>query len=149
MNARHAAERFGFRYASGDENQIINDPQINTIAIMTRHNLHARQVIEALKNGKNVFCEKPLGLNEDELLDIRQALEEAQSGELPPLLMVGFNRRFAPFAKKMKEFLGERTEPLYAHYRVNAGFIPSIHWTQDLEQGGGALLGRAAILWIF
>jgi predicted dehydrogenase/threonine dehydrogenase-like Zn-dependent dehydrogenase len=143
MNARHAAERFGFRYASGDEIQILDDPHINTIAVLTRHNLHARQVTAALNRGKNVFCEKPLGLNEKELADIQQALfDENQAGERKPLLMVGFNRRFAPLAIRMKDFLDERREPLFAHYRVNAGFIPANHWTQDPEIGGGRIIGE-------
>ncbi len=138
MNASYAAGRFGFHYASSDEVQVLEDPQINTIAVLTRHNLHARQVIAALTAGKHVFCEKPLALNQAELASIQQAL--AKPGA--PLLTVGFNRRFAPLARKMKQFLDERKEPLFAHYRVNAGYIPLSHWTHDPEQGGGRLIGE-------
>ena len=142
MNARHAAGRYGFRYATGDERQVLEDPQIEAVAVLTRHNLHARQVIAALEAGKHVFCEKPLALNREELEAIRQALLGGQSKPGNPLLAVGFNRRFAPLAWKLKEFLDERSEPLYAHYRVNAGYIPLNHWTHDPEQGGGRIVGE-------
>ena len=73
MSAQSAAGRFGFRYAASDESQIINDPQVNTVAVLTRHNLHARQVIASLAAGKHVFCEKPLALSEEELDEIIEA----------------------------------------------------------------------------
>jgi predicted dehydrogenase len=56
--------------------------------------------------------------------------------------MVGFNRRFAPMATRMKSFLDEIHDPLALHYRVNAGAIPRDHWVQDPEQGGGRILGE-------
>jgi predicted dehydrogenase len=143
MSASHAARRFGFRYAASDEAQIINDPEIDVIAVLTRHHLHASQVAAALRANKHVFCEKPLALQPAELEEIRQALQEASSGkEATPLLMVGFNRRFAPLAQSMKAFLDARSEPLYTHYRVNAGYIPLTHWTHDPQQGGGRLVGE-------
>jgi len=142
MNASYAAGRFRFRYATSDSSRVLEDPQINTIAVLTRHNLHAPQVIAALQAGKHVFCEKPLGLNQAELDSIQQTLAEAQAKSIIPLLTVGFNRRFAPLAQKMKQFLDERKEPLIAHYRVNAGYIPLNHWTHDPEQGGGRLIGE-------
>lgn len=139
INARHAAGRFGFRYAASDANQVIHDPQVNTIAILTRHNLHARLAIAALQAGKQVFVEKPLALNESELAEIEEVLFSWQPA---PYLMVGFNRRFAPLAQRLFAFMESRAEPLVAHYRVNAGFIPSNHWTQDPAQGGGRIIGE-------
>ncbi len=143
MNARHAADRFGFRYATSDETEIIDDPNISTVAVLTRHNLHAAQVIAALNSGKHVFCEKPLAINEDELNEIWTVLQAAQTLDPPPLLMVGYNRRFAPLGIEMKEFIGTRVEPLFAHYRVNAGFLPLTHWLHDPIQGGGRIIGEA------
>jgi predicted dehydrogenase/threonine dehydrogenase-like Zn-dependent dehydrogenase len=153
LSAQHAAQRFGFHYASSEEAQILNDPEISTVAILTRHNLHARQVIAALSAGKHVFCEKPLALRDEDLREIAEALtgkgEEERAGEeksLPshrrPLLTVGFNRRFAPLAQRLGAFIRERKEPLVAHYRVNAGYIPLTHWIQDSEQGGGRIIGE-------
>ncbi len=141
-NAQHAAGRFGFGYASGDENRILSDPNINTVAILTRHNLHARQVLAALAAGKHVFCEKPLALNETELAEIEAALATGRP-ENAPMLMVGFNRRFAPLAEALADFLRGRAGPLSAHYRVNAGFLPLNHWTQDPDLGGGRIIGEA------
>lgn len=147
-SAQHAASRFGFAYAAADQAQILQDTQINTIAILTRHHLHARQVLAALRAGKHVFCEKPLALDEAELAQIEDQLDTAgqeQDAHGPgiPLLMVGFNRRFAPLAQKLNEFLAGRQEPLAAHYRVNAGYLPPTHWTQDAAQGGGRVMGEA------
>lgn len=138
-SAQNAAQRFGFQNAVSDEQDVLENSQINTIAILTRHHLHARQVQAALNAGKNVFCEKPLALTETELKEIAQALDQNQGRVL---LMVGFNRRFAPLAVRLKEFLAGRSEPLIAQYRVNAGYIPPNHWTHDPQQGGGRIIGE-------
>ncbi len=144
VSAAQAARRFGFRYATSQESDVLSDPSINTVAILTRHHLHASQVISALDAGKNVFCEKPLALTREELEDIAATLVRIneQQDEVVPLLMVGFNRRFSPMAKKLQAFLADRHEPLVAHYRVNAGYIPSTHWVQDPAQGGGRIIGE-------
>jgi predicted dehydrogenase/threonine dehydrogenase-like Zn-dependent dehydrogenase len=140
-SAQHAAQRFGFQYACSGERCILDDEQVNTIAILTRHNLHAQQVLAALAAGKHVFCEKPLALNPEELAAIRAQIAATGEGQAP-LLMVGFNRRFAPLAQRLKAFFSTRSEPLAAHYRVNAGFIPLTHWLHDPFQGGGRLIGE-------
>ena len=133
-HARHAAEKFGFRYCASDEYRVINDPDVNAIVIATRHHLHADQVLAALAAGKHVFCEKPLCLNE---IDLQKIIHAHETSSRDLLLMVGFNRRFAPLALKMKAFLKTMKEPLALHYRVNAGFVARDHWVNDPEQGGG------------
>jgi predicted dehydrogenase/threonine dehydrogenase-like Zn-dependent dehydrogenase len=138
-HARHTAEKFGFHSCTTDEHKILDNPAVNTVVITTRHHLHAAQVIAALHSGKHVFCEKPLCLNEAELSGIVAARDQASSRRL---LMVGFNRRFAPLAVRLKSFLQEVREPLALHYRVNAGFLPADHWLNDPEQGGGRILGE-------
>src|SRR6266849_4991394 len=140
-HSNHTAKKFGFSYSATDEESLISDPRINTVVVATRHHLHARQVLAALTAGKHVFCEKPLCLNEDELRDIVRVYEE-QPLVGNPLLMVGFNRRFAPLALQLKSFLRKVHEPLALHYRVNAGFIPADHWLNDPEQGGGRVIGE-------
>jgi predicted dehydrogenase/threonine dehydrogenase-like Zn-dependent dehydrogenase len=143
LSARGTADRFGFSYCTTDPQEILNDPAINTVAIITRHHLHARQVIAALKAGKHVFVEKPLCLSEEELGEIISTYREvSKKSDQGPMLMVGFNRRFAPLVVELKQRIGRVREPLMLHYRVNAGFIPKQHWTQDPEQGGGRLLGE-------
>jgi predicted dehydrogenase/threonine dehydrogenase-like Zn-dependent dehydrogenase len=149
-HARHAAEKFGFSSCTTDERGILNNSSVNTVVIATRHHLHARQVIAALNSGKHVFCEKPLCLNEAELEQIVAMLSDQTSGDgagkshasASQLLMVGFNRRFAPLAVRMKGFLQEVSEPLAIHYRVNAGFLAADHWLNDPQQGGGRILGE-------
>ncbi|MGO8795532.1 MAG: bi-domain-containing oxidoreductase [Candidatus Sulfotelmatobacter sp.] len=140
-HARHAAAKFGFSSCTTDENEILYNPNVNTVVITTRHHLHAHQVIAALNSRKHVFCEKPLCLNPSELRKIVAAHEDSPSAE-PPILMVGFNRRFAPLAVRLKMFLQEVHEPLAVHYRVNAGFLPADHWLNDSQQGGGRILGE-------
>ncbi len=138
LHAQHAGKKFGFHYAASDDDAIINDPNINTLAILTRHNSHADLVVKALKAGKHVFVEKPLAINNDQLSAISKQLKTDDC----PLIAVGFNRRFAPLAQSLSSFFSHRTEPMHIHYRVNAGAIPLNHWTQDAEIGGGRIIGE-------
>jgi len=158
VNARTSADRFDFGYCTSDVERILNDDQVNTVAILTRHSIHAKQVLAGLNAGKNVFVEKPLCLNLEELQSIIDFYKPADmpstngvsttNGHHPtdtqqhPYLMVGFNRRFAPYVTELKKQLLQVHEPLMMHYRVNAGFIPADHWTQDVKSGGGRLLGE-------
>lgn len=138
LSAAHAAKKFGFDYATDRVERILNDPEINTVAILTRHNLHAEQVRNALMAGKHVFVEKPLALNNEELSAIYDQLLD--TGDR--LLLTGFNRRFAPLALKLVSFVSKRTEPLVVHYRVNAGYVPKTHWLHDPAIGGGRIIGE-------
>ncbi len=140
-HAQHAGRKFGFRYGTTDETKVILDPAVNAVVVVTRHHLHAKQVLAALAAGKHVFCEKPLCLSEEELRSIAGAYLGIPSAERPAL-MVGFNRRFAPMTARMKSFLTPISEPLALHYRINAGHLPPDHWVNDREQGGGRILGE-------
>jgi predicted dehydrogenase len=139
LHAQHSAKNFGFAYACSDDEQILSDPAINTVAILTRHDSHADLAVRALKAGKHVFVEKPLALTSNQLSVISDQLSENNQG----LLTVGFNRRFAPLALQLAGHFAGRTEPLFVHYRVNAGYLPPSHWTQDPGQGGGRIIGEA------
>lgn len=138
VNAQAAGKRFGFQYCATDSGEIFRDETVNTVAILTRHNLHAHQIVAALEAGKNVFVEKPLCLSDDELAQIITAHDANPA----VALLVGFNRRFAPFVVELKNNIKGIAEPLILNCRVNAGFIPAAHWTQDPEIGGGRLLGE-------
>ncbi|PDV99973.1 bi-domain-containing oxidoreductase [Candidatus Chloroploca asiatica] len=137
-DAAIAARKFGFAQAVSDYRKILEHPAINTVFILTRHNTHARLIVEALAAGKHVFVEKPLALTQDELDQINAARQQAPNLQL----LVGFNRRFAPLAVEMRKLLGARTEPLTMIYTVNAGAIPAHHWTQDPLVGGGRIIGE-------
>ncbi len=138
LSAQQAARKFGFHFAATAEEEVLSNPDINSVVILTRHQHHARQVIAALKNGKSVYCEKPLALTPEELNEINVLLKE----ENTPLLTVGYNRRFAPMVSHLAGFISNRSEPLFMHYRVNAGFLPLTHWLHDIEQGGGRIIGE-------
>lgn len=133
-----AARRFGFLQTTSDYRIILDDADINTVFIATRHNLHASLVVEALGAGKHVFVEKPLALNREELESIQQARNQAAGQQL----MVGFNRRFAPLVVGMQHLVASRSQPVSLVYTVNAGAIPPEHWTQDLRLGGGRIIGE-------
>jgi predicted dehydrogenase/threonine dehydrogenase-like Zn-dependent dehydrogenase len=139
LSAKHAGEKYGFEYCTSDYHEILDDPEITAVFIVTRHNLHAPLVIEALNRGKAVYVEKPLALNEAEL---KQMIEAYQTLSPETLLMVGFNRRFAPFTQEAKRFFANRAGPLVVNYRINAGFIPKESWVHDPEEGGGRIVGE-------
>lgn len=137
-SAAFSARKFHFLFASSREEDIFDDPAINAVAILSRHNQHAHQTIKALQQKKHVYCEKPLALDEKEIKEVEKEL--SRKGH--PLLMVGFNRRFSPFGSELKKFFQDRNEPLYAHYRINAGALPLSHWQHDLQTGGGRIVGE-------
>ena len=139
--ARSVADRYGFEFCTSDDEDIWKDESINTVFVATRHNTHAEYVMKALKAGRNVFVEKPLCLTVEELEDIGDEVREPSGGEKPPLLMVGYNRRFSPLTSALKERLGEG--PMSMIYRVNAGSMPADHWMQQSEIGGGRIIGEA------
>lgn len=131
--------KYGFRYCTTDYNAIIEDPTINTIFIVTRHNLHSVMTVQALKAGKSVFVEKPLVLKPEELELFK---DEYNSIGKKPLLMVGYNRRFAPFIQVLiRKFIVD--QPKGINIRVNAGVLPPNHWVHDPETGGGRIIGEA------
>jgi predicted dehydrogenase/threonine dehydrogenase-like Zn-dependent dehydrogenase len=140
INSSVQGKKNGFNVASTSESSVINSEKINTVVIATQHNLHAFQVIEALKQHKHVFVEKPLAINTDELLEIKSVYESIK-GEKPKL-MVGFNRRFAPHIIKMKSLLSAQDGPKVFVMTINAGEIPVEHWTQDALLGGGRIIGE-------
>jgi predicted dehydrogenase len=136
--AKHGASKFGVEKAVTDYKMILDDPAVNTVFVLVGHHLHARFVIEALEAGKNVFVEKPLAMNEEELRKIEEAFSKAEDRQL----MLGFNRRFSPHMVKVKQLLAGRSEPLCLNMTINAGAIPVDHWIQDPERGGGRIIGE-------
>jgi predicted dehydrogenase/threonine dehydrogenase-like Zn-dependent dehydrogenase len=141
VSGLHAAKKFGFELTTTDLPSLLADPAIGAVVITTRHDSHARLVCEALRAGKHVFVEKPLAINLRELEQVREAIDENPGSSR--VLMVGFNRRFAPQVRKMKSLLAGVTEPRSFVMTVNAGAIPPEHWTQDHEVGGGRIVGEA------
>ncbi len=145
-SSRSVAERFGFEFCTDNLEDIIGNPKIDTIIITTRHDSHAALVQNAISAGKNVFVEKPLCLNEEELYQIikffNQFNTQKESNKVlsRPILMVGYNRRFSPLGKIIKEKFGDG--PMAMTYRINAGSIPAESWIQDAEFGGGRIIGE-------
>jgi polar amino acid transport system substrate-binding protein len=138
LSARHVADKFGFEYCTTDYHEILNDPEIALVFILTRHGSHAHLVAEALRAGKHVFVEKPLALNLEQLREVVETFNVQRSN----VLTVGFNRRFSPLAKWLKDRFAGAAEPLAVHCTVNAGPVPPDHWTHDPEQGGGRIIGE-------
>lgn len=142
INAVHYGKRHGFKRVTTDIESLLQDETLDTIVIATRHDSHARLAASALRAGKHTFVEKPLALSHDELEMVREAWTMAAKQDLR-ILMVGFNRRFAPLVTRMKQMLEAVRGPKTFVVTVNAGFIPKEHWTQDPEVGGGRIIGEA------
>jgi len=140
--AKYVGEKYGFNYCAAASDRIVNDEQINTIFIATRHNLHADYVVKAIVNRKHVFVEKPLAINEHELHKIKITYEESISKGDPKQLMVGFNRRFAPAVIEVNKMFGKE-QPKSIVLRINSGIMPTDHWVNDPEIGGGRIIGEA------
>jgi predicted dehydrogenase len=141
VSAAVRGERHGFEAACTDAAELLDDPAVDAVFVVTRHNLHAEQVAAALERGKHVFVEKPLAVDARQLATLEERL--VGLGDACPIWTVGFNRRFAPAVRAVREFFADTRAPLTISYRFNAGPIPQDHWTQDPEVGGGRLVGEA------
>ena len=130
VNSKSVADKFGFGFFTTDYNEILKDEKINTVFIASRHDSHGKYVAEAMKAGKNIFVEKPLAINYEELDVIKNSLNPEKH------LLVGFNRRFSKPFNDIKKFYENNLEPYVINFRVNAGLIPKTHWIQAPDQGG-------------
>jgi polar amino acid transport system substrate-binding protein len=137
ITAKNVADKFKFNACSSNANDVLTNNNINTVFIATPHSSHASLLLKALEAGKNVYVEKPLAMNDDELEAIRKARKE-----FPQPIMVGFNRRFAPVSLAIKKEFDNIGEPLVIQIRINAGFIPREHWIQQPDLGGGRIIGE-------
>ena len=137
ITAKNVGDKFGFNFCSSDVNDILRNEKINTVFIATPHSSHAVHVLESLKAGKNVFVEKPLAINIEEL----DLIIEAKKNYKQPL-MVGFNRRFAPISGNIKKEFQNTGEPMLINIRINAGFIPKDNWIQQKDIGAGRIIGE-------
>ena len=136
-NAQATGKEYSVSYTTTDFKEILADKNVDMVIITTRHNLHTPLAIAAAKAGKAIFVEKPMATNETELKELINILEEKK---VP--FLVGFNRRFSPFAVRIKEIVRDRTNPMLINYRMNAGFIPKEHWVQT-DEGKGRNIGEA------
>jgi predicted dehydrogenase/threonine dehydrogenase-like Zn-dependent dehydrogenase len=143
ISGTHAAKKFGIELSTTDSASILADPEISAIIVTTRHASHADWVLQGLAAGKHVFVEKPLAITSAQLAAIADAYEARIVAGRAPVLMVGFNRRFAPHIAKIEQLLQAVRGPKSFVMTVNAGSVPRNHWTQDPEVGGGRLIGEA------
>lgn len=143
VSGLHAGRKLGFEATTTDTATIFSDAQVNAVVVTTRHDSHADFVLQALAAGKHVFVEKPLCLTLGELGEIQAEMDRRASLAITPIVMVGFNRRFAPHVQKIKSLLRGVSGPMAFVMTVNAGAIPHEHWTQDLTVGGGRIIGEA------
>lgn len=143
LSAAHCARKFGFARATTDTDALIAASDVDTVIVATRHDSHASLTIRALEAGKHVFVEKPLALTAADVDAVARAWENARAGGRQRLLVVGFNRRFAPQVVRMKTLLAGVREPKTFIATVNAGAVPADHWTRDPRVGGGRITGEA------
>ena len=143
ISSYQASKKFSISKPTSSINEILKNDDINTIVISTRHNLHAEQVIDCLNHEKNVFVEKPLAINSQDLMLIKDSYEKVNSKEnMNVKLMVGFNRRFAPQIQKIKKMIAFKETPKIINITVNAGYLPIDHWINNSNIGGGRIIGE-------
>jgi len=138
LSAKSLANKYGFEFSTTDYKEILSDKEVDIVMITTRHDMHAGMVIESIKARKNIFVEKPLALNMNELETIISEYEKLQN---PISITVGFNRRFSPHIQKAKRLIGNA--PMNIIATMNAGFIPPEVWVHDMKVGGGRIIGEA------
>lgn len=132
------AKKYNISLSTTDYKEILSDAEVDLVLITTRHDSHAGMVRETLQAGKHVFVEKPLALHKEQLKEVEESYERYKK-----TVNVGFNRRFAPLALKMKQLLGSGNTPMNIVATMNAGFIPDSSWVHDMEVGGGRIVGEA------
>ena len=137
LTAAHTGQKHGCDYATSDYSDFMKDDNIHGVFVATRHNTHSKISAEMLESGKYVFVEKPLAISMEQLDQIMNAWKIAGNK-----IMVGFNRRFAPMTKKVKEHFKGRTYPIFINYRINAGVLSKESWVQNAEEGGGRIIGE-------
>ena len=136
------AKKFKIKNSVTDNNHIFKDKDIDSVIIATRHNSHAKFVMESIRCNKNTFVEKPLAITLDELKEIKNLI----SGNENQAITVGYNRRFSPHLLKIKHFISSSSGISNIVATMNAGFIEKDHWIHDLNIGGGRILGEACHL---
>jgi predicted dehydrogenase/threonine dehydrogenase-like Zn-dependent dehydrogenase len=146
-SARMVADKYHCDFCTSDYHDIINSPDIDAVLITARHNLHAKMMTESMAAGKHVFVEKPLALNPEELDTVVTAYNAARqraqdADKAPPVVMVGFNRRYSPAAMQARELIDKLGQPAVIDYRINAGYAPPDSWMHDPAVGGGRIVGE-------
>jgi len=131
------AESFGAKYSTTDYDEVLSDQEVDLVLIATRHDSHGELVLRALKAGKHVFVEKPLATSQDELDQIKAFYSDCEENK--PILFVGFNRRFSKYAQEIRRHTEKRVNPIFANYRMNAGFAASDSW---IHEDGGRIVGE-------
>ena len=130
-------KQFGAAYTTTDVSEVLQDTEVDLVMITTRHDNHASLTLQALQAGKHVFVEKPMATNQEDLDAIKAFYADGSANK--PVLMVGFNRRFSKYAQEITKHTAKRVNPLFVHYRMNAGFIPLDHW---VHEHGGRMVGE-------
>ena len=142
LNSTYLAKKYNLDFSTTDYKNILNDKDINTVIITSRHDSHAKFVLESLSKGKNVFVEKPLALNNKQFEEIIEVYNSKESSAL----MVGFNRRFSSHALEIKKQIKDVSSPINIIANMNAGFVPSDNWVNKENIGGGRIIGEACHL---
>lgn len=138
LSARHSADRFGAEGVAASLDEVLAMPEVDAVLLATRHELHATQAAKALAAGCDVFLEKPAATDEEQLAALDEAVRGSQAR-----LALGFNRRFAPFARALRDAFAGRQAGLVMTARINAGRVPAGSWVADAAEGGGRIVGEA------
>lgn len=136
-SSRHTAERFQFARCGTDPALVLEDPDVQLVFIATQHDSHAPLAAAALRAGKAVWLEKPAAITPEQLDELAAAVEETQG-----FLAIGYNRRFSPHSRAIRDVFAGRRGPLSIRYTVAPGSPPAGTWHTDPNAGGGRVLGE-------
>jgi len=138
VSGTYLAKKYDINQSTTNYAELISSDAVGMVLVTTRHHQHASMTLAGLNAGKDVFVEKPMAIQLEDIFSIEKAIETSRKS-----VTVGFNRRFSPYSKKIKEILGPDPGPISVIATMNAGFIPAESWVHDLKQGGGRILGEA------
>jgi predicted dehydrogenase len=137
--AQKAADKFGITKTYTDFRELLANPDIDAVSVATPNKYHVEPTVAALKAGKHVLCEKPLGMNAEECRRMCRAAKE--SGKI---LQVGLQTRFTGPLRFMKEYIdaGSMGHIYYARAQaLRTRGVPAwgVFIDKD-QQGGGPLI---------
>ena len=136
-SARRTSEKYDYASCGTDPQEVFENDAVDLVFIATQHDSHASLAREAMKAGKAVWLEKPIGLDQESVRELVAAARDTQG-----FLSVGYNRRFSPHAEKIRETFDGRSEPMSIRYTVAAGATPAGTWVTDPKTGGGRIIGE-------
>ena len=131
--AKKTAAEFDVARSYADARDLVADPDVEAIVIVSPTNTHKEIVIAAAGAGKPIFCEKPLAISLQDCLDMQAAVDQHGT-----FFQMGFMRRFDPgYAAAHKQIAeGRIGKPVVFKSTSRDPFRPSLEYANPVSSGG-------------